>query len=213
MSFDLLAPHYRWIEFVSAGEQLQQCRTALLERVLKSKKVLIFGEGNGRFLAECGRQLPDAKITVVDASARMLALAQRRLAGQGTSSTGIDFICADALTWTPPAREFDLIVTHFFLDCFRREQVEMLIGKLAQAAAPRANWLLADFQVPASGLARQRSRLILWMLYRFFRVTTGLPGSVLTPPDDFLRQNGFALRERRLYDWELLHSDWWRLPD
>jgi ubiquinone/menaquinone biosynthesis C-methylase UbiE len=210
MSFDLLAPHYRWIEFVSAGDQLQQCRTALLGRVAESKKILIFGEGNGRFLLECRRKLPNAKITCVDASVRMLSLARRRLARQGVSCEQIEFICADALTWMPPERNFDLIVTHFFLDCFRREQVEALIAKLARAAVPQANWLLADFQVAPAGLSRYRSRVILWMLYRFFRVTTRLSATVLTPPDDFLRRNGFELRQRHVYDWRLLHSDWWR---
>ena len=131
----------------------------------------------------------------------------------GTASTAyrIDFICADALAWTPPEREFDLIVTHFFLDCFRREQVEALVAKLARAAAPGANWLLADFQVAPAGLARLRSRLILWMLYRFFRVMTGLSARVLTTPDIFLQRNGFELQKRQVYDWGMLYSDCWQL--
>jgi ubiquinone/menaquinone biosynthesis C-methylase UbiE len=213
MSFDVLAPHYRWIEFVSAGDKLQQCRTAFLGQVADAKKVLIVGDGNGRFLLECRRKLPDAKITSVDASGRMLTLARQRLERHGVNSVSINFVCADALVWTPPEREFDLIVTHFFLDCFRREQVEALITKLARAAAPGANWLLADFQVAPAGLARLRSRLILWMLYRFFRVMTGLSARVLTTPDVFLQKNGFTLRERQVYDWGMLYSDWWRAAD
>jgi hypothetical protein len=51
------------------------------------------------------------------------------------------------------------------------------------------------------------------MLYRFFRVTTGLSGSMLTPPEEYLRRNGLELRERLVYDWGLLYSDWWRLGD
>jgi ubiquinone/menaquinone biosynthesis C-methylase UbiE len=210
MSFDVLAPHYRWIEFVSAGDKLQWCRTACLGRVAEAEKVLILGEGNGRFLLECRRKLPHAKITCVDASARMLGLARRRLARQSAEGGPVDVICADALAWTPPERAFDLIVTHFFLDCFQREQVDALIAKLARAAVPEANWLLADFQSAPAGLRRHRSRVILWMLYRFFRLTTRLPARSLTPPDVFLRQNGFELRVRQVHDWGLLHSDWWQ---
>jgi hypothetical protein len=51
------------------------------------------------------------------------------------------------------------------------------------------------------------------MLYRFFRLATRLPATSLTPPDAFLQQNGFALRERRVYDWGLLHSDRWQLKE
>jgi ubiquinone/menaquinone biosynthesis C-methylase UbiE len=210
MSFDVLAPHYRWMEFVSAGEKLQRCRSAFLERVADAKRILILGDGNGRFLLECRRRLPQAKITSVDASARMLSLAQRRLVKNNVDPGRIDFVCTDALTWTPSERDFDLIVTHFFLDCFRREQLEALIAKLARAAAPGASWLLADFQTAPAGLSRHRSRVILWMLYRFFRVATRLPATSLTPPDAFLQQYGFALRKRRVYDWGLLHSDWWQ---
>lgn len=210
MSFDLLAPHYRWMEIVLAGEKLQRCRTAFLDRVAGTENVLILGEGNGRFLLECRRKLPRAKIVCVDASAGMLAAAQKRLAGQGDDRRGIDFICADALAWRPPEIEFDLIVTHFFLDCFRREQLELLIGKMARSAAPRANWLLGDFQCAEAGLRRHRSRLILWSMYRFFRVVTHLSAKSLTPPDDFLQKHGFVLRERLVRDWGLLHSDWWQ---
>lgn len=210
MSFEGLAPHYRWMEFVLAGEKLQRCRTAFLERVGGANEVLILGEGNGRFLLECRRKLPNAKITCVDASARMLTLARERLEEQGADCARIDFVHADALAWTPPKRRFDLIVTHFFLDCFTREQLETLIAKLACAAVPQAKWLLADFQSAAAGLRRQRSRLILWAMYRFFRVVTRLPAAALTPPDDFLRRQGFQLREREVRDWGLLHSDWWQ---
>lgn len=210
MSFDVLAPHYRWMEVVLAGEKLQRCRTAFLSQVAGAKNVLILGEGNGRFLLECRRQLPDANITCVDASAGMLSQARRRIIGQGMSADGIDFVCADALTWTPPERKFDLLVTHFFLDCFRPEQLESLIAKLARAAVPGANWLLADFQAAAAGWERLRSQLILWVMYRFFTVVTRLPAAKLTAPDGFLAQHGFKLRRRDLHDWGLLHTDWWQ---
>jgi ubiquinone/menaquinone biosynthesis C-methylase UbiE len=211
MSFDLLAPHYRWMEFVLAGSKLQRCRTAFLDRIGGAKKILIVGEGNGRFLLECRRNLPGAKITCVDASARMLEAAQRRVTGRGGNCERIEFIHADALTWTPLEPGFDLLVTHFFLDCFRSEQLETLIAKFTRSAAPGANWLLADFQSAPAGFNRFRSQVILWLMYRFFRVVTRLPAAALVPPDSFLKRNGFLLRERALSDWGLLHSDWWQL--
>jgi ubiquinone/menaquinone biosynthesis C-methylase UbiE len=213
MSFDLLAPHYRWMEFVLAGEKLQNCRTAFLDRVAHAKKVLILGEGNGRFLRECRRKLPNAKITCVDSSARMLAAARKRARVVVEDSSHTEFIHADALAWAPVEGNVDLIVTHFFLDCFRPEQLKLLIAKLVLAAAPRANWLLADFQAASSGLQRQRSQIILWMMYRFFRVATRLSTTRLTPPDALLEEQGFELRERQESDWGLLHSDWWQLSN
>lgn len=209
MNFDGIAPHYRWIEFACAGDLLQRCRTAFLPQIGKPRNILILGEGNGRFLIECRRQFPHANISCVDSSAKMLDRARGKLEKAGLSVEHIDFIHADALQWSAPAQTFDLIVTHFFLDCFRAEQLKLLVAKLASAATADAQWLLADFRVPDRGAPRFRSRLILWLLYRFFRITTGLHARELTPPDSLLEINGFQLRDRRIVDFGLLHSDWW----
>ena len=63
--------------------------------------------------------------------------------------------------------------------------------------------VMADFQAPASGIGQLRAQL----MYAFFRAVTGLSTSRLTPPDDLLRYHGFALRERRMAEWGLLHTD------
>lgn len=210
MSFDRLAPHYRWMERLLAGEKLQSCRTTFLQEVTAAQNVLILGEGNGRFLMECRRQLPAAQITCVDASERMLAIARNRSIQAGLSTAQVKFICADALTWNPPAATADLVVTHFFLDCFRADQLELLIAKLAGAARPAATWLLSDFHTPPAGLARLRARLILKAMYVFFQIFTTLPASQLTPPETYLRRQGFKLIRRQQSEWGLLHSDRWQ---
>ena len=211
MSFDTLAAHYRWMEFVLAGNKLHRCRTAFLGEMGDAQNILLLGEGNGRFLLPCRRRFPKARITCVDASGPMLQQARRRLQKHGLSAEGIEFTQADALIWRPPVATYDLIVTHFFLDCFRPEQLEPLLAKLAKAAKPQAAWLLADFQVPAKGLQQHRARIILGMMYLFFSVVTRLPARELTSPDDLLVGNGFALRERRVSEWALLRSDRWAL--
>ncbi len=214
MSFDTLAPHYRWMEPLLAGEKLQRCRVAFLAHVTTAKRILIVGEGHGRFLVECRRALPAAQITCVDASQRMLAIARSRLANAGLGSERVTFLHADVLAWNPPAGVADLLVTHFFLDCFRPEQLRLLIAQLAQAAQPHAAWLLSDFQVPPAGLPRLRARLILKAMYVFFRVATRLPAGKLSCPDDLIRNQGFELRHRHQSEWGLLRSDFWeRNPD
>lgn len=210
MSFDWLAPHYRWMEFILAGEKLQRCRTAFIEQVSSPEQILIWGEGNGRFLAECRRKWRDARIVCADASERMLALANERIERFGLDATRIEFVRADVLEWSPLTKAFDLVVTHFFLDCFRADQLQQIVDKLAFAARPNASWLLADFQTPSAGLQRWRAKLILKAMYLFFRVATRLPARKLTSPDLYLTSNEFFLRERRVSEWGLLHSDLWQ---
>ena len=209
MSFDLLAPHYRWMEWLLAGEKLQHCRTMFVDRVKQCRSVLTVGEGNGRFLAALRNQLTDARITCVDASLPMLSRAKAGLERSGLNLEGIEFVHADILQWRAPSRAFDLIVTHFFLDCFSPGQLAGVVEKLSGAAARQSSWLLADFQVPAGGLRRFRALAIHRLMYAFFRLVTGLPARSLTPPDTFLAEHGFELRQRSIAEIGLLHSDLW----
>lgn len=209
MSFDLLAPHYRWMEWLTAGEKLQHCRIAFLDAIPTPANVLIYGEGNGRFLVELCRRFPAASVTVVDESAGMIVQARRRLQRTGLSEESVQFIHADALAWIPPSASFDLIVTCFFLDCFREEQLQRLIPTIARAAQPKARWLVADFQIAKSGLWRMRSRMIVALLYAFFRLVTRLPGRELIDPSPHLCASGFSLVRREEHDHGMLHTDWW----
>lgn len=208
MSFDLLAPHYRWLEWLTAGEKLQRCRTAFLDAIPPPANVLIYGEGNGRFLVELLRRFPTARVTVVDASAEMIAQARQRLQRACLPETAATFIQADALAWTPPQSAFDLIVTCFFLDCFRAEQLRSLVPNIARAATAQAHWLVADFQISGTGLRRLRCRVIVKFLYAVFRLLTRLPAHTLTCPDELLRAAGFTTQQRHEYDHGLLFSAW-----
>jgi SAM-dependent methyltransferase len=209
MSFDLLAPVYRWMEIICAGEKMHRCRTAFLDEIPPPQKILLLGEGHGRALAECRRRFDGAEITCVDASEKMLEQARRQLRRENLDARRVEWIQADILTWSPPPKTYDLIVTNFFFDCFCPDQLAQMIPGIAAGATSHANWLLADFQIPAAGLKRFRARLILRLLYTFFRLTTRLSANAITKPDPFFQKAGFTLHRRRESEWGLLHTDWW----
>ena len=205
MQCDRLAPFYRTMEFLSAGRKLQRCRMEFLEEIPAPRALLLAGEGHGRFPPECVRLFPATRITVIDSSAGMLEIARSK-----TDSDRIEYIHADLLEWDSSPGAFDLIVTNFFLDCFGPDELAAVIRKLAALATPSADWLLADFEIPASGPARLRGRLIIGLLYQFFRLATGLQTSALVPPDEILAATGFTRHRRTTRDWGLLKSEWWR---
>lgn len=205
MSFDRLAPFYRTMELLSAGGKLQECRTAFLDEIPEPRHILLAGEGHGRFLPLCAARFPQARITVIDSSAAMLEIARRKI-----PSGNIEFIHTDILAWDATGATYDLIVTHFFLDCFPSDELATVVSRLAHAATPDANWLLADFEVPDGHAASLRSRIILSLLYTFFRIVTGLRANSLSPPEADLERAGFTLHRRVTRDWGLLKSEWWR---
>lgn len=208
MSFDTLAPYYRSMERVMAGDVLQRCRTSFLTEAANSRRALLLGEGPGRFLVELLRVNPRVEVTCVERSPRMIAEARRQLTESELKR--VTFEQADALEWQPPRNDFDLVVTNFFLDCFRPAELQTLVTKIAASATTDARWLLADFREPETGWQRWRAQVVLALMYGFFRLATGLSASRLTPPDVFLEAGGFKLAARRLANFGLARSDLWQ---
>jgi len=214
MSFDGIAPHYRWLERLTAGSLLQRCRTAFLERIREARNVLLLGEGRGRFLGAFLDHNPGADITCLDASARMLDLARAAAEHHpARDKQRIRFVRADILdpSWSSRADRYDAVASHFFLDCFPPDQLARVCRTVSACTRPGASWLISDFCVPEQGWRRVRARCILWMMYRFFRVATGLPATHLTAPDPSLTAAGFDLEKREHFSQGLLHSDVWVL--
>jgi ubiquinone/menaquinone biosynthesis C-methylase UbiE len=208
VSFDAIAPWYRALETIAFGGALQRCRVACLGEIRAPHRALIVGEGNGRFLCELLRMHPELGVDCVDASERMLGLAQTRVAREMPEHIGqIRFLKCDITSWAPPENHYDLMVTHFILDCFPAAELAGVIKNLARSAKPNAAWVLADFRLPDRGFARLCARLWLAAMYRFFRLTAGIPASELIDPTPYLRAGGFALSQQHLFRCGMLKGE------
>jgi ubiquinone/menaquinone biosynthesis C-methylase UbiE len=211
-SFDRLAPCYLLMERLLAGKKLQRCRTVHLPQS-DARSVLVLGPGRGGFLPDFFRTNHQAEVTCVDLSARMLAHTRARVLQNEVDSDRLRLVHGNVLDerfWEGKAWSFDLIVSHFFLDCFQPQQLEFVISKVATVTKENCAWLLADFRLPDHGIWRWRARMILQLAYTFFRLTTNLPARRVTPPEPYLIKRGFTLENRQLFDKGLLHSDLWR---
>jgi ubiquinone/menaquinone biosynthesis C-methylase UbiE len=206
VSFDRIAPFYRTLETIVFGHALQRARTRWLRAITKPRKALILGEGNGRFICELFKVHPHLEIDCVDASAAMLELVKARV---GANVPGnVRLIQRDILEWTP-AGSYDLIVTHFVLDCFEADEIETVVKKLANAATRDATWLLADFTLPERGLARMHAKIWLRAMYAFFRFTAGLRTRELVDPTGEVSARGFVCRARAISRFGILKSEMW----
>lgn len=207
MSFDLVAPHYRWLEKIAFGNALQRARTCWIDTIARPKRTLILGEGDGRFLCELVRAYPMIDVDCIDASEAMLHLARARLLRMHPESfSGVHFIHDDILKWSP-RKSYDLLVTHFFLDCFPGKELQAIIAKLASAAEPAALWLITDFTIPRKRLARAHARLWLRLMYTFFRATAGIAANELVDPAPCLAGRGFIQTAGKLSRASMLRSD------
>ena len=208
MSFDRLAPHYRWMEAVGAGDLMQRCRVRWLAEVRNARRVLCAGEGNGRMLSACAKALPECEFVVLDQSREMLVRAQRRWEKNGQHQQ-ITFEQVDLREWDAGSERFDLVITSFFLDCFAADELQMVIKRISAATSPRARWLNSDFAVPSHGWQRVRAQVGLKMAYRFFRWSAGISADRIVDPAAFLCAAGFARCLREQFDHGLLYSELW----
>jgi ubiquinone/menaquinone biosynthesis C-methylase UbiE len=210
--FDRIARHYRWLEAVTFGRSLQRARCAWIHELPAPRRALIVGEGNGGFLCELLRVHPLVEIDCVDVSAQMLELARARVRNRfPLSLENVRFLQEDIETWSPPA-SYDLLVTHFLLDCFRRGEVRAIVEKLSGAASSGSIWLLADFSVPETPLRRVHALMWLRAMNLFFRCVTGVPATnELVDPSPYLETAGFACVGRLLSRAGMIKSELWCL--
>jgi ubiquinone/menaquinone biosynthesis C-methylase UbiE len=200
------------MEYGAFGKELERRRLQFLGQVSDARSILMLGDGDGRFLRAFVERNPNAYVDFVDVSARMLAIAEKRLhANPQVDGSRVRFWCADACTHPVATRKYDLIVSHFFLDCFDTEEVELLVSRVALAAAPGTRWLISEFRQPHSGIAAWGGRLLLAALYGFFKITTGLKTGRLPDYQRVLRGQGFSLARAKVTWAGLLTSEIWTL--
>lgn len=204
MNCDRLAPWYRWLEYGGFGRALERRRFRYLGELNNPQRVLMLGEGDGRFLARFVQHFPTARVDYVDSSSKMLALAAGRAKGGF-----ITFHHLNAIRDELPGTGYDLVVAHFFLDCFTDADASALIHKFAAAAAPQAQWLISEFDAPEKGWRRWYALGYVRLLYGFFRVVTGLQTRRLPAYRGPLYSLGFRIAQREEAWLGLLVSELW----
>ena len=115
------------MEYLSFGPLLWQTRTAWMHHMTGARNALVLGDGDGRFTAALLRSNPQVQVLAVDRSGAMLAALKKRVRVQG-DALRLRVVCADATAYQASGT-FDLICTHFFLDCFHPGKFRWVVIK------------------------------------------------------------------------------------
>jgi SAM-dependent methyltransferase len=203
--FDRIARPYRWLEYLSFGPLLTRCRNHWLPEMQGKSRALIIGDGDGRFTARMLKQNPEITVDAVDISPAMLALLTARSA---KTSTRVTTHCTDALTFSPTGH-YDLLITHFFLDCLSTSEVQRLAETLHPHLAPEALWVVSDFDIPPTGLSVLPAHILIGFLYRAFGLLTGLKTRHLPDSRLALQSAGLQCNSRKAWLGGFLYSERW----
>jgi ubiquinone/menaquinone biosynthesis C-methylase UbiE len=210
-NFDRIAPIYRWMEYATFGRSLERCRNRFLPQLQGCRRALVLGDGDGRFLARLLAANPDLRADAVDTSRAMLRLLERRAEAVSTTNARLHTHQASALTFLPQ-RSYDLVVTHFFLDCLTQTQLDGLCARIVPHLEPRALWIVSEFRIPP-GMMRWPSRILVRLLYLAFRLLTGLRIRKLPDHAAALAADGFTRIAQHLSLGGLLTSELWQLRE
>jgi ubiquinone/menaquinone biosynthesis C-methylase UbiE len=210
MNCDRIAPYYEILEHFLFGSALEDRRFAFLGEIRTSRKALVCGGGDGRFLARLLRVNARVEVDFVDLSSTMVELAERRVTGMGrTFRKRVRFYAGDVRSFAAPADYYDLIVTHYFLDCFSNQELEDVVGRLASWGMPQARWIVSDFREANGPIGRLWTRGVISGLYSAFRFATGLKVTRLPEYKAALARRGYFLRFEEDVMAGLLHSSLW----
>lgn len=193
------------MEYASFGKALLQTRCRYLDDCRDAQRVLLLGEGDGRFLQRLLKVNRVATFDYLDVSEKMIEVARRQCGDNRVRFHRLNPV-QDALPFTG----YDLVVTHFFLDCLRQEEVQQLIAKIL-ASTTDAKWLISEFAIPANGWRRLRAQFWVRSLYEAFGMLTGLHVRRLPDHHSAFTAAGFRCSRSHISNGGLLKSELWQL--
>jgi hypothetical protein len=146
----------------------------------------------------------------------MLKLLGERVSRRGAKARDrLRLFHTDALAFKPDTPPYDLVVTHFFLDCLTEGELAILLANikpnLAPIFAPRSTWLVSEFAIPQGQAAARLSRLVIATLYRAFRILAGLKTQRLPDYASVLCQYGFSITEQKSFLGGILVTQLWNM--
>ena len=212
-NYDILARPYQSLEYLTLGRTLERTRLHYLPTLTHQQNAFVLGDGDGRFLSQLLAQNPTLQADAVDTSAAMLQLLRQRCeAATPTAATRLRTHQANGLTFTPPTpQKYDLVVTHFFLDCLTQPELDILVTRITPNLAPGALWLLSDFRIP-TGSMRLPAKLFIRSLYLAFRIITGLRTTHLPDHATPLANAGLTRTAHHQLLAGVLSTELWQTP-
>ena len=174
-NYDTIAGQYDFLSRLVFGKAQVRAQADLLPYVMAGSRVLIVGGGTGWILEELAARYPSGlRITYVEISGKMIALAKKRDAGRNE----IVFVHApveafgtqegfDRQAGFVRDERYDAILTGFLFDNFSPVRAAAVFSLLDGLLEKGGHWLLADFFYQ-KGRGRLWQGVMLKAMYWFF---------------------------------------------
>lgn len=210
--YNLLAASYDWIARAVYGKALRRAQSCFLAELPGSARVFVLGGGSGWFLEALMRQAQPQTVVYVELSSEMLRRSQVRLQRNLPEAIhNVQFIegrAEEAVQWG----EFDVIVTHCLLDMYTQPGLQALVTTLSSSLKADGAWYFSDFFIVERGWMRPVSRVMIWLMYRFFRFVCRIEARRLPDFEMAFRGIGFAAMATKEFSRGMIRAKLYRGP-
>jgi hypothetical protein len=97
---------------------------------------------------------------------------------------------------------FDVVITNFFLDLFPEEKLKSVIFKINKSLRNNGSWFVSDFKQHG----KWWQNVLLFIMYRFFRVVCHIEANKLPSWNEELLKGGFRREKNRLFYYDFIES-------
>lgn len=200
-NFDRIAPVYDKLVGAMFGSAVRRAQILFLSEIGPHSKVLMLGGGTGWLLAELLSLKPGCKVTYIDASEKMIDTSKKRFG----NSRNVIFIHGTEKQ-IPVGSSYDAVITHFYLDLFTKRSCREVCNLIRSHCNTDTVWIACDFVVKTWW-----HRLLLRVMYTFFRWATGLRTDSLPDWRECIYNTGFRELGVRYYYGNFIASTLYRL--
>ena len=142
MNFDYISPYYSVGERCLFGSKLDFHRRLFPQILRTSHKVLLLGEGKGRFLKYLLKENSSCEITIIESSRKMVESINKLILTQDRFRVEIKNIPIERYKCD---QKFDFICSFFFWDCFSDYQLNRYLPQILNLLCDKGYWHNADF--------------------------------------------------------------------
>lgn len=185
--FDSVAPYYDVLVKVVFGKSITRSQTEYLRCISDDANVLILGGGSGWIIEEINRRVKDCRIYYIDASEKMISLAKRK----STNANNVFFIHGTE-EHIPEKLFYDVVITNFYFDLFNAKGVNEKMGTISNRLTNNVMWIVTDFINE-----KWWHRIMLWIMYRFFKFTSHIEASYLNDWRRAFQQDGWICAHKK----------------
>jgi tRNA (cmo5U34)-methyltransferase len=198
--FNRLAPFYTLLTRIVFGKVLRLAQEHFIASIYPGDHVLILGGGSGELLKALLKQQPRITIDYIDISEKMIQLARRKTKNPST----VNFIIGTEQDI--PNQTYAVVITNFYLDLFSDNTLQRVIQKIKIHLSPGGQWLVTDFVAK-----KQWHKVMLWGMYRFFRIVASIEARSLPHWEHQFAQAGLTQRNTQDFFGHFIKSSCFRV--